>query len=70
MIGIELLALNLITEAWVGQFSVQESEPILHLICVVLCGDIDVASAFHTGHLVLNLNPSVSPFAWFSAQIN
>ena len=49
-------------EAWVVRFTLQEAEPILHL---VLCGDIDVASTFRACHLGLNFFPSFSSFSGF-----
>ena len=52
-------------EAWVGQLALKEAEPILHLIDVLLCGNIDVARAFCAFHLGINRIPSVSYFNWF-----
>ena len=52
-------------EAWFVRLALKESEPILYCIGVVLCGGIDVASAFCAFRLGLNLLPSISSFAWF-----
>ena len=62
MIRVEILALNLIMKAWVVRSTLQEDEPILHL---VLCGDIDVAISFRACHLGLNFFPSFFPFVGF-----
>ena len=51
MIRVELLAIDLIMEAWFVRFTLQEAETILHL---TLCVNIDVASSFRTRHLGLN----------------
>ena len=69
MIRIELIALNLIMEAWVVRFALQEAEPILHRIGIVLCGDIDVASAFCACHLGFNFYQASTPSPGFAAYI-
>ena len=65
MIRVELITLNLIMEAWVVHFTLQEAKTTLHCIGVVLCGDIDVDSDFCAFHLRLNFSPSFSYFDGF-----
>ena len=64
MIRVELLALDLIMEAWFVRFTLQEAETILHL---TLCGNIDVSISFRTRHLGLNFFLIFSSFAGFAA---